>query len=124
MQVYDVEVGGVSQRMTAEAAERERHQFALVKGAVGIGEFRSGSVPERKESSFGDAGVALGYFERVAAPVDQLDAERKPPFVDQSPDPVERHVIAVTLHRSRQQCTEFFGRWRHGEAGGIEQAFE
>src|SRR5256885_908354 len=79
---------------------------------------------ERKQCAFGDRGIAFGDLERVAATVDQLDPERKSPFVDQPPRSIETNVVRLAAHCLAEQSSKFIGGRRHCEAGGVEQAFE
>ena len=50
-------------------------------------------MAERDQSSFGDARVAVGDFERIAATVDELDAEREPALVNHLPGPIAAQVL-------------------------------
>ena len=69
------------------------------KRAVRLLEFGDRGLAERDQRAFGDPRIAGGDLERVAAPVDQLDAEREPALVDQPPDAVERDIIGLPAHR-------------------------
>ena len=54
---------------------------------------------QRDQRALGDSRIAFGDFERIAAAVDQLDAEREAALVDQPPGAVERDVIGLAAHR-------------------------
>ena len=91
----------MGQRAAAEPAEPEHDQLAAGEPAVRLLELARRGVGQRDQRAFGDARIAFGDLERVAAPVDQLDAEREAALVDQPPDAVERDVIGLAAHRRR-----------------------
>ena len=99
VQIDDVEVRGMSERMAAEAPESEDHELAAGKLAVRLLERVGGGLTQRDQRAFGDAGIALGDLERVAAAVDQLDSERKTSFVDEPARAVQRDVVGLVAHR-------------------------
>ena len=84
------------------------------EAAVRLLELADRGLAERDERAFGDPRIALGDIERIAAPVDQLDAEREAPLVDQPPHAVERR-----RHRDGRAWRRRAARQTRPRRGGI-----
>ena len=93
MQVDDVEVGGVGERVPTEPTERQRKQLGSGNYAVSRRELPARSIAERDQSALSHSRVPLRHIERIATLVDELDTERKAAFVHEPPHLVEPDVI-------------------------------
>src|SRR3982751_5065200 len=103
MQIDDVEIRRVGERVAPEPAQPEDEQLATRKLAMPLLELTGGCFAKRNERAFGDAGVSFGHLERIAAAVDQLHPEREAAFVDQPSDPIEPDIIGLAAHRLAKQ---------------------